>query len=116
MSRQQTLRPVARRTRPRHGSNHRRYELLLKHSHIPLSQDHKIHVDDWAMEWLYEDFTLWGEIKLHTNALVRMMQESDILAQFNANTNCRVMQLTTKENPLSYLVNLMTHHQEQHRK
>lgn len=116
MTRSNSLQPVARRSRPRPVTVSIKMDQLLRHAGPVSAGKCKFHADDWAMEWLYEDFTLWAQIKLHTDALAQMMRENEVLAQFNSNTNRKQLTLGLDSDPLSYLVNLMNKHNGQNRK
>lgn len=116
MNRPQTLNHIARRRRPRQATVNIRYADLVRHAQPNSTEPVKKHIDDWAMEWLYEDFTLWAQIKLHTQALAQMMRENEVLAQFNANSNRTQFTLGVTTDPLAYLVNLIQHHNQQPRK
>ncbi len=116
MNRHNTIIPVARRRRPRPASVNIKFDQLMRHARPGQNDPAKRRGDDWAMEWLYEDFTLWAQIKLNTNALSQMMRENELLAQFNANSNSRKITIGVDNDPLGYLVSLMNHHEDRKRK
>ena len=97
----------SRRKRPRSKTSPSRYHRFLRQSHKAAAQCGKTHRDDWPMEWLCEDFTLWAEIKLHPKALVQMMSENMALTLLNAKTNQNPIQSDLRKKSLSYLIRIM---------
>ena len=116
MTRPNFLQPVSRRNRPRPTTVNIKVDQLLRHASPISTVKCKLHADDWAMEWLYEDFTLWAQIKLHTEALAQMMRENHVIKAFNANTNSQQLTIDTGSQSLAYLVNLMNSHMDPKRK
>ena len=102
----------ARRPRTRPGLSNPHYNQFLKQSHKSMNHASKVHEDDWAMEWLYEDFTLWAEIKIDPKAQERMMCENYAIAQFNINSNRKAIEINTDIGPLAYLTQLMNQHKK----
>jgi hypothetical protein len=111
MNRHDILAPAARRRRPRPASINIKFDQLIRHASPAVGVSPRHDRDNWAMEWLYEDFTLWAQIKLNTKALDQMMRENELLAQFNANTNKCKFTFGIETNPLNYLINLINKHQ-----
>ena len=115
MTRNHTHAIVARRRRPRPTTVSIKLDQLMRHAQSN-NAPYKKHEDDWAREWLYEDFTLWAQIKLDTHALIQMMHENEVIAQFNATSNRRQLNIDMTNNPLAYLTNLINKHNHQSRK
>ncbi|MFG0249319.1 MAG: hypothetical protein ACF8OB_10560 [Phycisphaeraceae bacterium JB051] len=116
MTRHNTIVPVARRRRTRPATVNIKFDQLIRHASSGQNVPAKRHADDWAMEWLYEDFTLWAQIKLTPQALSKMMRENELLAQFNSNSNSRKITVGVENDPLGYLVNLLNRHEDRKRK
>lgn len=102
----------ARRPRTRPGRYNLHYNQFLKQSQMPKNAFIKIHADDWAMEWLYEDFILWAEIKIDPKSQDRMMRENTVIAHFNRISNQKTIHINTDIAPLAYLSHLISQHKK----